>query len=596
MIKKLTIILFVFMILMPFCSSVFVSRVMAECQIGAAIGDWDKDAAFPGHGEEGIINYENVVQRKVACVKIWKRINDEFPFAECLTVYNHGSESSPTIPYIDIHPSTSDESEPLLLDIINGDFDSYIRSWAEQAKEFGKPLWICFNGEMNGAWHSGSGAANGGAVTNGYGDFTKADGPEIYVDAWRHIHDIFTAVGADNVAWVWAVGEGDWPPEDWNRFENYYPGDDYVNWLGVDGYNWNRVEYGGWKSFQEIFDGALNRLRAITTQKPIVLAEFACAHKRPDKNYWIEDTFALLKTDYPYVECFIWFDINKEENWLIDSAGNKAVRGALSDSYFSSDGNPGTPALNSDKLINIALNKSATASSVESTDLEATKAVDGAFGTRWSSQHTDPQWLCVDLGAPCDITRVILDWETAYGKSYQIQLSDDGLYWTDAYGTTTGNGGVDNIPLTATARYVRMVGSERGTGWGYSLLEFGIYGIGSSGGGEQEMHIYSIDMSTAATGPLTSATAKIKIVDTNGQPVSEALVNGHWSGLTTDNDSPTTDESGLAQCNSDKTKSSSGTFIFTVDNVSKDGWIYDSEVNVESSDSVTIPYSGSYRR
>ncbi|MBU4376167.1 MAG: discoidin domain-containing protein [Candidatus Omnitrophica bacterium] len=601
MMKK-SITIFAFATLMLCLGPVFVSELNADCQIGAFIADWSKNATYPWHGEQGILNYEEIIQRKVACIKIYQKIVDEFPFVEALGVHNHGTESSPTVPYIDIHPSTNgDDSVPRLLEIINGDFDSYIQNWAFEAKAYGKPLWVCFDGEMNGDWHNGSGAANGGATLDGYGDPTKPDGPEIYIDAWRHIHDIFEAVGADNVAWVWSVNNSDWPREPWNKFQNYYPGDDYVDWLGVDGYNWNRVEYAGWQSFQQVFDNqedeysnSFNRLRAISTEKPIIIAEFACAHELKAngkrKREWITETFNLLETTYPYVKCFIWFDMDKEENWLIDSAGNEAPRAALSDSYFVSEGNSGTPTLNLDNLMSLALNKNATASSVETgTDLVASKAFDGNLGTRWSSAGSDPQWISVDLGSFSDITKVILSWEAAYAKSYKIQISDDGTYWADVYSTTTGNGGSDNISLSVNTRYVRMYGTERGNiAWGYSLFEFAVYGTGGVIE-EQKIHIYSINMfTTAAKGGLSFATAETKIVDSNGQPVSEALVSGHWTGLTTDNDSAVTNSTGLVRCDSDKTKKS-GTFIFTVDNVSKSGWTYDSASNVEVSDSISKP-------
>lgn len=564
----------------------FEDRLLADCQIGAFIADWSKNATFPWHGEQGIINYEGVIQRKVASVKIYKRINDEFPFAECLDIYNHGTETSPTLPYIDIHPSTNgDTAAPILLSIINGDFDAYIQNWASEAKDFGKPLWICFDGEVNGSWHNGSGAANGGSALAGYGDPAKPDGPEIFIDAWRHVHDIFTAAGATNVAWVWSVNNEDWPIEDWNRFENYYPGDNYVDWLGIDGYNWNRAEYGGWKTFQVLFDGALNRMGAITTQKPIMLSEFACAHKEIDKGNWIRDAFYCLKTNYPYVKSFTWFDMSKEENWLMDSDGSFSPSEALADAYFTSEGTTGTSALTPDKLINVALNKNVTASSAEAPDLEGQGAVDGVYITRWSSQGADPQWISVDLGLSYGIARVILNWEAAYAKSYKIQTSNDGVSWKDVYSTASGNGGVDDIPLAATARYIRMHGTQRGTPWGYSLFEFCVYVK------EQKMHVYSIAMSTRARDSGSSASAKIKIVDTNGQPVSRALVSGHWSGLTNDIDSRTTDSNGLVQCNSDQTKSRSGTFTFTIDNVSKPGSIYDNSANVKTSDSISISYS-----
>lgn len=126
---------------------------------------------------------------------------------------------------------------------------------------------------------------------------------------------------------------------------------------------------------------------------------------------------------------------------------------------------------------NVALGKTVTASSVEAgTSFTADKAVDGNPTTRWSSNNTDPQWISVDLGQATGINRVLLNWETAYGKSYQIQVSNDAVNWTNVFSTTTGDGGIDDISFTAaSARYVRMYGTQRGTEWGYSLWEFEVY-------------------------------------------------------------------------------------------------------------------------
>jgi len=131
---------------------------------------------------------------------------------------------------------------------------------------------------------------------------------------------------------------------------------------------------------------------------------------------------------------------------------------------------------------NIAINKPATASTWEvptwSSDpgvVSAVKAVDGDYTSRWSSESWDPQWISVDLGSVHTIGTVILNWESAYGKSYDIQMSNDGTNWTTVYRQLYGQGGVDTIKLKADGRYVRMYGFARGTGFGYSLYEFEIY-------------------------------------------------------------------------------------------------------------------------
>jgi Protein kinase domain/F5/8 type C domain len=118
-----------------------------------------------------------------------------------------------------------------------------------------------------------------------------------------------------------------------------------------------------------------------------------------------------------------------------------------------------------------------TASSVQQgSTWVAANAVDGNTGTRWSSNFSDPQWIEVDLGAAHPITKVVLDWETAYAVAFQIQVSDDGTTWTDIYSTTTGTGGSQTLQVSGTGRYVRMYGTQRATQWGYSLWEFQIFG------------------------------------------------------------------------------------------------------------------------
>ena len=128
---------------------------------------------------------------------------------------------------------------------------------------------------------------------------------------------------------------------------------------------------------------------------------------------------------------------------------------------------------------NIAIGKIATSSTVEGAFI-ASNAVDGNTGSRWASEFGQPHWIQIDLGTEYTINRVVLNWEAAYGKSYQIQVSNDASNWTDVYTTTTGDGGIDDISFAATtARYVRMYGTERGLPYGFSLWEFEVYEGGS---------------------------------------------------------------------------------------------------------------------
>ncbi|MFE4632146.1 discoidin domain-containing protein [Streptomyces sp. NPDC056773] len=145
--------------------------------------------------------------------------------------------------------------------------------------------------------------------------------------------------------------------------------------------------------------------------------------------------------------------------------------------------------------------KAVTASSIEGAGTPASAAVDGNNGTRWSSQFSDPQWIQVDLGASAQLSQVVLRWETAAAKAYRVELSTDGTNWSTAYSTANATGGVQTHDITGTARYVRIYGTQRTTGYGYSLWEFQVYGTAGGGptlpgGGDLGPNVIVFDPST----------------------------------------------------------------------------------------------------
>ena len=141
-------------------------------------------------------------------------------------------------------------------------------------------------------------------------------------------------------------------------------------------------------------------------------------------------------------------------------------------------------------------------------------ALDGRTTTRWSSLASDPQWIYVDLGGPATITGVVLNWEAAYATAYRIDVSTDAAAWTTIHSTTSGRGGVENLAVSGSGRYVRMYGTARATGYGYSLWEFEVRG--------------TVDTSTAGP-PLLSGPTRAPA--TTGQfalsaPANTAMVTG----------------------------------------------------------------------
>ncbi|MDD7793350.1 galactose-binding domain-containing protein [Clostridium sp. 'White wine YQ'] len=156
--------------------------------------------------------------------------------------------------------------------------------------------------------------------------------------------------------------------------------------------------------------------------------------------------------------------------------GKKLLSTILSLSVFTSLF-MGTTLITKAEPVNIALNKTATSSS-NIAGSTASLAFDGNSSTRWESDWSDPQWISVDLGTSYNVTGVKLNWETAAAKDYKIQVSTDNASWVDAYTKTGGTGGTETLTFSTptTGRYVRMYGTARTTGYGYSLWDFEVYG------------------------------------------------------------------------------------------------------------------------
>ncbi|MEM7119387.1 MAG: glycosyl hydrolase [Chloroflexota bacterium] len=214
--------------------------------------------------------------------------------------------------------------------ILEGEHDDHIDGWAARIGDLeDQTIMLRWGHEMNGDWYPWSGVANGGGTLDGFGDPAVADGPERYVAAYRYIHERFAETGADNVLWVWcpnapiatmtaALGE-------WNDAAHYYPGDAYVDWLCLDGYNWGSSTYGQtfnsrWSSFDEIFAESYQQLQAINDEKPMMIGEFASTEEGGDKAAWITATYQTIAEDYPQIRAVTWFHINKETDWRIDSS------------------------------------------------------------------------------------------------------------------------------------------------------------------------------------------------------------------------------------------------------------------------------------
>ena len=156
--------------------------------------------------------------------------------------------------------------------IVDGSFDEALIQFAQEVKAAELPMIIAFGAEPNGDWFPWNGRWNGGGTTEGYGDPELPDGPERYQDAYRHIIDVFRSQEVENVSWAFHIDDSSSPDLGWNQPAQYYPGDDYIDWVGVSIYgprHTNDPVY----SFRQLWEAAEELLSSCSTQKPWAIFE-----------------------------------------------------------------------------------------------------------------------------------------------------------------------------------------------------------------------------------------------------------------------------------------------------------------------------------
>jgi hypothetical protein len=218
---------------------------------------------------------------------------------------------------------TWEPHEPLD-ELISGKHDPMIHMRAQGAKALAAPIYLRWGHEMNGNWYPWSGAQNGNGA-----------GPAKYIAAWRHVHDLFVKDGATNVVWIWCPLVDDVPNEPWNHWKNYYPGDDVVDWVGLDAYNWGTSSSCcRWESFSDLITTLYTDYAG---KKPLIIPEISSAEVGGNKAAWIDDLHHSLPTKFPAIKALVWFDINKETDWRIASSppALAAFKAMALDPYFN---------------------------------------------------------------------------------------------------------------------------------------------------------------------------------------------------------------------------------------------------------------------
>jgi hypothetical protein len=273
-------------------------------------------------GEEAPWDMRPVQQFQGIAAKGLSLIQFSAPFVDCSTgTCTYGSFPSTPLDNVRSYgavpifswnstssPPSVDQPAFSLSNLIGGTYDAYIREFALKAREWGHPFFLRFNWEMNGFWFPWSEGVNGNQ-------------PGEYVAAWRHVHDIFASVGATNVTWIWC------PNVDLLGYltplQGLYPGDSYVDWTGLDGFNWgNRRGSPGWQTFNQVYHRTYKEIvKQIAPGKPMMISELGSSDAGGSKPAWIKDMLSKVRHMYRMVRGIVWYDVeDRGTNWPIENS------------------------------------------------------------------------------------------------------------------------------------------------------------------------------------------------------------------------------------------------------------------------------------
>ena len=303
---------------------------------GAYINSGDKEDDVNLENIEEFETQTGKHQAIIAFSSYWGE--QQFPATQAQIIIQHGS-----VPMIYWSPWDYPYSEELieingpdkyrLENILNGRCDEYIDRWADGVKSLGTPVFVSLCNEMNGDWfpwsarYYGAGQPIAGSVP------TRYVGPEYFKRAYRYVVDRVRARGASNVLWVLHLNNFPEPYEDWNSFAQFYPGTNYVDWLGLSVYGQMYPEDPKWDAFDDMILKPYNELAKIDTDKPMMLAEWAVGEfpSRGNKGAWIADGFDHMMNRYPRLRAAVYWNERWQntKNYLYSNMKVNSSPGAL---------------------------------------------------------------------------------------------------------------------------------------------------------------------------------------------------------------------------------------------------------------------------
>ncbi len=195
----------------------------------------------------------------------------------------------------------------MVYDVLQGKYDNFLNRYARAVANFGHPVLFRLGNEMNGDWCP-------------YSAYNTSRDTLVFKEFYKYIFEIFKKNGVKNAIWVWNPNGQSFPNYKWNEEIMYYPGDEYVDVVGLTAYNTGTYyhKYGErWQTFDELYRPIYDRYSAFLNQ-PFMITEFSCASMGGDKNAWIQNMFTAMK-NYPRIRAAVWWDGADR-----DAAGNIA--------------------------------------------------------------------------------------------------------------------------------------------------------------------------------------------------------------------------------------------------------------------------------
>jgi hypothetical protein len=309
-------------------TGVLYSVYSALPQRSIVLGAWTEDlydAPTQKLQPEKLLEFESAIDRKVTIAHYyrgWESLIDPYILTEFEILRSNGWQ-----PMINVNPYYFSECPasdlPLYKAIAEGQCDAFLHKAGKNLSNIKDPFYLLFAWEMNNKDLEWSVVATGSSGQD-------------FVMAWQRIHTIFEEEGATNVIWVFCPNTGD---KTSISYKDIYPGDEYVDWTGIDGYNWGTTQsWSQWSSFSGVFTSSYRNMTAIAPDKPMMIAEVNTTDQGGDKGAWYKDMFLEeIPYKFPQIKAVIIYNEDRtaqeKVNWKVDI--NKNSLDAFKDSVDS---------------------------------------------------------------------------------------------------------------------------------------------------------------------------------------------------------------------------------------------------------------------